>query len=85
MKKHHNVQSLKIEDDLLILTIAGEAKTFKLNDISTALQKATTEERNTFELSPSGYGIHWPLLDEDISIDALLGIVHSPSQNRGAA
>ena len=27
---------------------------------------------------PSGYGIHWPLIDEDLSIDGLLGIVHTP-------
>ena len=37
-------------------------------------------ERATFEISPSGYGIHWPLLDEDISIDGLLGIVHTPKK-----
>jgi hypothetical protein len=24
------------------------------------------------ELSPGGYGIHWPLLDEDLSISGLL-------------
>jgi hypothetical protein len=28
-------------------------------------------------VSPSGYGVHWPLLDEDIAIDGLLGIVHT--------
>ena len=26
-----------------------------------------------FEISTFGYGIHWPLLDEDMSIDGLLG------------
>ncbi|MBW2657327.1 MAG: DUF2442 domain-containing protein, partial [Deltaproteobacteria bacterium] len=41
-------------------------------------EKASEEERNNFEISLSGYGIHWPLLDEDISIDGLLGIVHAP-------
>jgi len=30
------------------------------------------------EISPSGYGIHWPLLDEDLSVDGLLGIIHAP-------
>jgi len=29
-----------------------------------------------YEFSPSGYGIHWPLIDEDISMDGLLGIAH---------
>jgi hypothetical protein len=35
-------------------------------------------DRTNFEISSSGYGIHWPLLDEDISVDGLLGIVHAP-------
>ncbi|PKN21436.1 MAG: hypothetical protein CVU65_16870 [Deltaproteobacteria bacterium HGW-Deltaproteobacteria-22] len=25
-------------------------------------------------MSPSGYGIHWPELDEDLSVDGLLGL-----------
>ena len=49
------------------------------------LEKASDEERNNFEISPSGYGIHWPLLDEDISIDGLLGIVHAPQWKKKIA
>ncbi len=85
MKKYHNIENLRIEDDLLILAIDGEKKSFKFDEISSALEKASAEERNAFEISPSGYGIHWPLLDEDISIDGLLGILHSPSQQRRTA
>ncbi len=29
-------------------------------------------ERMNAELSPGGYGIHWPLVDEDLSINGLL-------------
>ena len=50
----------------------------RLSEISLALRKASVEERNMYEISPSGYGIHWPLIDEDLSIDGLLGIVHTP-------
>ena len=85
MKKHHNIENIRFENDLLVLNIDGEEKRFKLNDVSSALEKASSKERNTFEIAPSGYGIHWPLLDEDISIDGLLGIVHSPSQKRKTA
>jgi hypothetical protein len=28
-----------------------------------------------FEISPSGYGIHWPDLDEDLSIDGMIKAV----------
>ena len=36
------------------------------------LVHATPEERNHWELIGSGEGIHWPDLDEDISVDMLL-------------
>ncbi len=78
MKKYHNISNLKFEDGFLVITIDGEPKRFQLKEISPVLENASEEERNNFEISPSGYGIHWPLLDEDISIDALLGIVHVP-------
>jgi hypothetical protein len=78
MKEYYNISDLKFEDEFLIVTIDGEQKRFKLKEISAALDKASEEERNNFEISPSGYGIHWPLLDEDISVGGLLGIVHAP-------
>ena len=85
MKKHHKVENLKFEGKALFLTIDGKDKKFHLNKVSSVLEKASEKERNAFEISPSGYGIHWPLLDEDISIDGLLGIIHSPSQKRKTA
>lgn len=36
------------------------------------LELGTPEERERYELSGSGHGIHWPDLDEDISIENLL-------------
>lgn len=44
------------------------------------LANAKDEDLKIFEISPSGYGIHWPLIDEDISLDALIGIVHKPNK-----
>jgi hypothetical protein len=49
-----------------------------MSEISDRLSKATKIEREKYEVSPSGYGIHWPLIDEDLSIDGLLGIKHIP-------
>ncbi len=85
MKKHHSITNLRFEGKNLLLTINGEEKRFPLHRVSSLLDKASDEERNTFEISPSGYGIHWPLLDEDISVDGLLGIIHSPSHKRQIA
>ena len=36
------------------------------------LADGTRQERAHWELSGSGQGIHWPDLDEDISVEALL-------------
>ena len=85
MKKHHVIRNLKYEDGFLVISIDGEYKKFPLKKISAALEKASEEERNNFEISPAGYGINWPLLDEDISIDGLLGIVHVPRWKKETA
>lgn len=39
---------------------------------STRLANADEAQRLRAELSPSGYGIHWPLLDEDLAIGPLV-------------
>lgn len=69
----------------MILTIDGHEKRFQVSEISPVLQGASKQEKNTFEISPSGYGIHWTLLDEDLSIDGLLGLVHEPEKQRNTA
>ena len=85
MKKFHDISDLRFEDGFLVITIDGEPKRFQLKEVSPVLEKASEEERSNFEISPSGYGIHWPLLDEDISIDGLLGTVHAPQWKRQIA
>lgn len=82
MSLHHEVDNLCFSGTLMVLTIDGKERRFELTEISDVLAQASDEERETFEVSPSGYGIHWPLLDEDLSIDGLLGILHSPDQER---
>ena len=36
------------------------------------LEHGTLEERNKYEFNGGGLGIHWPDLDEDISVENLL-------------
>ncbi|MFZ3208810.1 MAG: DUF2442 domain-containing protein [Geobacteraceae bacterium] len=85
MNKYHDIGEIKFNRGFLEATIDGATKRFQLKDISPLLEKASEIERKTFEVSPSGYGIHWPLLDEDISIDGLLGIIHAPVRKRKIA
>ncbi|MCY3022337.1 MAG: DUF2442 domain-containing protein [Planctomycetota bacterium] len=36
------------------------------------LKHGTCKERNNWELIADGYGIHWPDLDEDLSVEGIL-------------
>jgi len=85
MKTNHEINNLHLSGDYMTLTIDGDEKKFRIKKISSILDKASETERNTFEVSPSGYGIYWPLLDEDIAIDGLLGIVHTRELQRKSA
>ena len=78
MSEFHTVKNVSFDEKNLFINIDGKDFSFKLSKISKRLAKATMEERETFEVSPSGYGIHWPLIDEDLSIDGFLGISHKP-------
>jgi hypothetical protein len=74
MAQVHSVEALSFDADSMHLVIDGKRHCFRLADISQALLHATPAQREIYDISPSGYGIHWPLLDEDLSIDGLLGI-----------
>ena len=75
----------KLVDPEVGLRVKKNRDSRVLFKISSVLEIASMEERYYFEISPSGYGIHWPLLDEDISIDGLLGIVHAPQWKKKIA
>jgi len=54
--------------------VDGKEITIPIDKVSKKLASANEIQRNLFIISPSGYGIHWPLIDEDLSIDALLKV-----------
>ena len=85
MKACHEIRDLHFSGEYMVLTIDGTEKKLRVKDVSPALDRASEEQRNTFEVSPSGYGIHWPLLDEDIAVDGLLGIAHTRGSRRKTA
>ena len=37
-----------------------------------SLLEATSEQRQNWQMSGAGYGIHWPDIDEDLSTEGLL-------------
>ncbi len=76
MSQYHKISEVDVSGGKLSLVVDGKAIVKPLKDISTTLANASSAELEQFEVSPSGYGIHWPAIDEDILIDGLLGIKH---------
>lgn len=83
MTKAHDVRDAELSGTTLTMIVDGRQYRFDVTQVSKKLARATPQQRENFEVSPSGYGIHWPDLDEDLSIDGLLGVVHAP-ENRAA-
>jgi hypothetical protein len=79
VKQLHDIQHIEFEKGKLILKIDGKEFIFQLAKILKKLNNASDVERCKYEMSVSGYGIHWPLIDENLSIDGLLGIKHTTS------
>ncbi len=56
----------------LIIVLGKRRVEIPWGKCSAKLATATPAQRASAELSPGGYGIHWPLLDEDLSVNGLL-------------
>jgi hypothetical protein len=84
MEKAYNISDLRFEMDDLILMVDNKIIKLKLKDVSHKLLKATEQERKDFKISPSGYGIHWKLLDEDLSVNGLLKLYQTKTHHKQA-
>jgi len=72
MKKYHDIKNVRFERYHLILRVDGKVHKIDLRQYSKKLATADENTKMNFEISPSGYGIHWPDLDEDLSIDGMI-------------
>ncbi|MGD0089780.1 MAG: DUF2442 domain-containing protein [Planctomycetota bacterium] len=79
MEKAHDVQNVSFSGTVMHLRIDGKDYRFDLAVVSRRLATAAQKQRENFDVAPSGYGIHWPDIDEDLSIDGLLGVKHAPA------
>lgn len=68
----HTIQNISFDQSSLLLVIDGKHIKVSLDDISKKLKQTDEFKRNFYKISPSGYGIHWPLIDEDVSVVAIL-------------
>lgn len=72
MSKIHNVQSVDADETYLYLVIDDNAYRIRWENCSPKLARANLGQRKRMDVAPSGYGIHWPELDEDLAITPLL-------------
>ncbi|MGD9634227.1 MAG: DUF2442 domain-containing protein [Pirellulales bacterium] len=65
-------KSISFSDDSLIVTLDDGRTISALIAWYPRLMHGTMFEREKFELIGDGEGIHWPALDEDVSVEGLL-------------
>lgn len=71
---NYNIENVNFYEDFFYIKINGKDYSFDISSISERLTKATIQEKNFYNISPAGYGIHWPAIDEDLSIEGLLSL-----------
>ncbi len=67
-----NAKSAHVTDDAISVELADGREISAPLAWYPRLLNATAEERENLRLVGDGEGIHWPDLDEDISIDSLI-------------
>jgi hypothetical protein len=72
MGRVHEVDRVQVDETYLLLQVDGQAYRIRWADCSPRLAHATPAQRRQLEVSPSGYGLHWPEIDEDLAITPLL-------------
>ncbi len=68
--------AIETTPDALVLVLGERKVHLPWEKCSRRLASATESARMQAELSPGGYGIHWPLIDEDLSVNGLLRDLH---------
>jgi len=76
MDKAHDVERVEVSGGRVILIVDGKRYEIDIARHSRRLARATEAQRRNFVVSPAGYGIRWPDIDEDLSIDGLIGVAH---------
>lgn len=61
-------KAIQTTPEALIVIVEAGAVSIPWEKCSERLAHASVAERLRAELSPSGYGIRWPLIDEDLAI-----------------
>jgi DNA-binding transcriptional regulator YiaG len=61
------IARVEVTDEHIVFDLQDGRRIMMPLTWSWRLLEATPEERQNFQISPSGYGVHWPDVDEDLS------------------
>jgi len=73
---YHKIGKIIFEGPTMIIVVDNKKYRIDLLKQSKKLARSSEKIKKNYIISPSGYGIHWPDIDEDLSVDRLIGIKH---------
>lgn len=84
-KDGERVKDVRLTDELLTVDLFdGRTLSVPLAWYPRLL-RGTPEQRGNWRVAGGGYGIHWPELDEDLSVEGLLRGAPAPRASASAA
>ncbi len=72
MDRQYNVSNIEFNGEWMILSVNEETYQIPIIQASKKLAQATDIERKMYRVSPSGYGIHWYAIDEDLTTKGII-------------
>jgi hypothetical protein len=66
------IKAVRIDEDVLTVDLADGRTVSTPLAWYPRLLHASCEQRNRFQISSAGFGIHWPDVDEDLSVRGML-------------
>jgi len=77
-KAGEKIKAVRIDEDTLTVDLVDGRTLSTPLAWYPRLLHATAEQRNSFVISSAGFGIHWPDVDEDLSVQGMLAGAAAP-------
>jgi hypothetical protein len=77
------ISNIQVTDDMITAQLKDGRSISVPLVWSWRLSEASPEQRANYELIGDGEGIHWPDVDEDISVEGMLSGVPAPRPKHG--
>jgi len=77
-KAGEKIKAVRIDEDTLTVDLVDGRTLSTPLAWYPRLLHATAEQRNNFVISGAGFGIHWPDVDEDLSVQGMLAGAAAP-------